>query len=246
MWPIIKKELRENAPYLLGAFVIVLLILDSVAFESGWILLGVRVLLDSRPDLLANASRVGAALSAINESWVLLCLVLAGAIALGQVYQERWRKTWPLLVHLPIPRSRMIFAKVLAGLLMYLIVLLPVALLLIARLYTPGVWPGPIHPYMFFPLLGFFLAGAMFYLAVFLSAFRPARWYATKWLPVFSAIPVWFATASFLSSLYLPGYWYDPNFMHTRRFFLAALATTVLSLAFVFWAIREQARTREY
>ena len=44
MWPIIKKELRENAPYLFGAFVIVLLILDFNAFDDGgWILLGVRI-----------------------------------------------------------------------------------------------------------------------------------------------------------------------------------------------------------
>ena len=57
--------------------------------------------------------------------WGQCCLSWRRAIALGQVYQERRRKTWPLLAHLPISRSRMIFAKVLAGLLMYLMVLLP-------------------------------------------------------------------------------------------------------------------------
>ena len=38
MWPIIKKEIRENARYLLGAFVIFLLILDFGAFDRGWVL----------------------------------------------------------------------------------------------------------------------------------------------------------------------------------------------------------------
>ena len=41
MWPIIKKELRENARYLLGAFVIVLFFLDMAAFDAGWTLVGV-------------------------------------------------------------------------------------------------------------------------------------------------------------------------------------------------------------
>ena len=50
MWPIIKKELREDAPYLFGAFGIVLLILDFNAFDDGgWILLGVPSLLTIRP-----------------------------------------------------------------------------------------------------------------------------------------------------------------------------------------------------
>ena len=48
MWPIIKKELRENARYLLGAFAIVLFFLDIGAFGSGWILLGFGRLLANR------------------------------------------------------------------------------------------------------------------------------------------------------------------------------------------------------
>jgi len=250
MWPIIKKELRENARYLIGAFAIVLLILDINAFGSGWILAGFGRLLADRSamvDFPLRAARSGDCLGRIiNDGWGQVCYLLSLAIALGQVYRERLRKTWPLLAHLPISRSRMILAKVLAGLLMYLMVLLPPMLLVIARLSTDGVWPGPIHPYMFFPLLVCFLAGAMFYLAVFLAALRPARWYATKWLPLFAAIPAWFVAGAYISSLNWPGRWYDPNFMFWRRSFLFELAIAVLSLAFVLWAIREEARTREF
>jgi hypothetical protein len=249
MWPIVKKELRENAPYLLGAFLIVLLILDINAFGSGWILVGFgRLLADqsAMADLPLRPARSGDCLGGINNGWHTVCIFLSLVIALGQVYRERQRKTWPLLAHRPIPRSRMILAKVLAGLLMYLIVLLPPVLLIIVRLSTDGVWPGPVYAYMFLPLPAFFLAGAMLYLAVFLAALRPARWYATKWLPAFAAIPAWIAAGSFISSLNWPSHWHDPNFMFWRRSFLCELAIAVLSLAFVLWAIREQARTREF
>jgi hypothetical protein len=250
MWPIVKKELRENALYLLGAFAIVLLTLDINAFGSGWILVGFgRLLADksATADFPLRAARSGDCLGRIiGDVWCAGCFLLSPAIALAQIYRERLRKTWPLLAHLPIPRSRTIFAKVLAGLLMYLIVLLPPMLLIIARLCTVGVWPGPILPYMFLPLPAYFLAGAMLYPAVFLAALRPAHWYATRWLPAFAAIPAWIAANSFIGSLSRLGYWHDPNFMFWRRIFLCELAIAVLSLTFVLWAIREQARTREY
>ena len=180
----------------------------------------------------------------INVTWSIACFILAGAIALGQVYQERRRKTWPLLAHLPMPRSRMIFAKVLAGLLMYLIVCLPAALLVIARLNTPGVWPGPIYAYMFLPMLAYFLAGAMLYLATFLTALRSARWYATKWFPLVVAGPACIAAANLHDFLNEPPYRH--NGMSVTGQLLLILAIELFSLALVLWAIREQARTREY
>ncbi|MGO8702658.1 MAG: ABC transporter permease [Candidatus Brocadiia bacterium] len=240
MWPIIKKEVRENAAYLLGAFAIFLFFLDMEAFDRGWILLGIPKLLNDRQVSWANIIYYAGA-GGIEGLWNSGCLLLAGAIAWGQVYQERRRKTWPLLAHLPIPRSRTIFAKVLAGLLMYLIVCLPLALLIIARLNTPGTWPGPIYAYMFFPLLTYFLAGAMFYLATFLSAFRLARWYATKWLPLMAAIPVYIVA----ESLNRPFSFWEIS-TGTAYMLLTVLVLAPLSLVVVPWAIREQARTREY
>jgi ABC-type transport system involved in multi-copper enzyme maturation permease subunit len=240
MWPIIKKEIRENARYLLGAFVIFLLILDFGAFDRGWVLLGIAMLLNGQHASWQNTTYYVAA-GGMEGSWNSACLLLAGAIAWGQVYQERRRKTWPLLVHLPIPRSRMVFAKALAGLLMYFIVCLPLALLDIARLNTPGVWPGPIYVSMFFPMLTYFLAGAMFYLTVFLSAFRSARWYATKWLPLMAAIPVYIVC----ECLNRPFSFWEVS-TGTPYMSLTVVVLTPLSLVFVIWAIREQARTREY
>ena len=140
----------------------------------------------------------------------------------------------------------MIFAKVLAGLLMYLIFFLPLALLIIARLNTPGVWPGPIYAYMFLPLLAHFLAGAMFYVATFLSAFRPARWYATKWLPLLAAVPAYIAAD--VADPYLRVHYFHVHWLYSWSLYelLAILALVPLNLALVLWAIREQARTREY
>jgi ABC-type Na+ efflux pump permease subunit len=167
---------------------------------------------------------------------------------LAQVYQERRRKTWPMLAHLPVPRSRMVFAKALAGLLMYLIVFLPAGLLIVARLNTPGVWPGPIYAYMFFTLLFTFLAGAMIYLATFLSALRPARWYATKWFPLVVAIPAYILAARATDPFDRPHYYWDNRMSETTDMWvlLIALALALLSMVLVLWAIREQARTREY
>ena len=247
MWPIIKKELRENAHYLLAAFAIALFFLDCTVFDCGWILLGVQRLLTSQSTPL-NAYSADAGFDyRLSGTCSSICLILAGAIALGQVYQERRRKTWPLLAHLPMPRSRMICAKVLAGLLIYLIICLPMALLVIARLNTRGVWPGPIYAKTFLSMLGPFLAGAMFYLAAFLSAFRPARWYATKWLPLIAALPAYLvvenATAFFSEPFYHWQRLMPYFFVYT---WLVSLAAALLSLPLVLWSIREQARTREY
>jgi len=247
MWPIIKKELRENASYLLGAFAIALFFLDCAAFDCGWILLGIPRLLMSQSTRLDPYSANAGFDHQLSGTCSSICLVLAGAIALGQVYQERRRRTWPSMAHLPIPRSRMICAKVLAGLLMYLIVCLPMALLVIARLNTPGVWPGPIYARTFLSMLGPFLAGAMFYLAAFLSAFRSARWYATKWLPLIAALPAYLLVGNVTAFFGQPLYYWQRLATHYLLYnCLASLAAALLSLPLVLWAIREQARTREY
>ena len=68
-------------------------------------------------------------------------------------------------------------------------------MLVIARLSTPGVWPGPIYAYMFFPLLVYFLAGAMFYLAVFLCRVPTGALVRDKVVSPVAAIPAWFVAA---------------------------------------------------
>ncbi len=250
MWPIIKKELRENARYLLGACAVVLFFMDCAACDAGWNLVGVARLLFGVDRSHVDTTSDAGLNRQLEVFFIYQSLLVTGAIALAQVYREQHRKTWPLLSHLPMPGSRMVFAKVLAGLLMYLIVFLPAALLIVARLNTPGVWPGPIYVYMFFPMLAYFLAGALFYLATFLCAFRPARWYATKWLPLLVVIPAYSVAKRAIDFLDPPRYYVlgqssESSSMHMSSL-LIPLAVTLLSLLFVLWAIREQARTREY
>jgi ABC-type transport system involved in multi-copper enzyme maturation permease subunit len=251
MWPVFQKEVRENALYLLGAFGVVLLIVDLSASDVGWSLIGFWASFEGRHRLTAIAARYAnnttlplISAPVLEGTWGFLCFLLSVATALCQVYREQVHRTWPLLAHLPLSRTRMIFAKALAGLFMYALVLVPVALLEIVALARGSLaWPGPLRAYMFFPVLDCIFAGAVLYLAVFLCALRPARWYATKWVLLIAAIVPWtIVSLQKRLSVFPSGYAH----IAAESSMLFAVFFALAGLGLIVWAIREQARTREY
>jgi ABC-type transport system involved in multi-copper enzyme maturation permease subunit len=243
MWRIMWKEFRETALYALAAFVLVLLVLDYSAAGAGWDFIHVMSGLRQQP---FSGYRTLSCIRGLDEQWGLLCIAIAGGIALWQLSSERLRHTWPLLIHLPITRVQIIFAKILAGLLMYLLLMGAVGAMVVARLLTPGVWYGPFYLRMAFPLLCTYLAGIVVYLAVFLAMLRPARWYSTKWLPALACAP------SILTAFAVPAIWpaqllpFERGSWENILVVCFVVVVNVLPVLLCLRGIRDEAQCREY
>ena len=189
MWMIFKKEWRENVLYLAGAFALVLLILDYIAFVYfSWSFLGISssflnkfLVVDSIPNYRVDPTLAG--------PWGVLCIIAAILLGLRQIYAEHLRRTWALLVQLPIGREKIIYAKFLAGLTLLAALFIPAGLLIVLRLRTPGVWPGPVYLSGFLPLLLYLIAGLACYQILLLTALAPLRWFGTRLLIPFAAAP---------------------------------------------------------
>jgi hypothetical protein len=234
MWTIIHKEFRENWMYLIGGIIIVLIGLNNAAGYMGW------------NYILPNESIVWTPryfTPIPTEAWALLCAWGATIIALKLVYEEQWRKTWPLLAHLPTTRGRMIYGKFLGGLIIYSLLTLPAGLLMVLRLSTPGVWPGPFHPFQIMELVYPWLGGIGIYIVAFFTALRPARWYGTKWVP---AVLILILYASFyrFGIRYVQSIWmYDQM---RGLLVLLSFASLTGATLLLLWGIKSQALTREY
>ena len=241
MWRIVAMELRERRVAMLGAMLVVLLSLHPATETHGWAFLvdihkaGVRAERYDQRDF-RNPLPV--------EAWGVICPVMAGMIALAKAYKDKRQGTWPLLAHLPVPRTRVVFGRFYAGLLMYLIFTLFPMLLMALRLMTPGVWPGPVNLGTVTPLIYPVLGGIGVYTIAFYAAFRPARWYGTKLLPLSGALVAGIAGAFVMQQSAVDQYSLS-RYRATNEFLpiiLIALAVSLLAL----WGIYETARTREY
>jgi ABC-type transport system involved in multi-copper enzyme maturation permease subunit len=247
MWAIFKKEWRENILYFAAAFVLVLLVLDFAAHVyRDWTFLGISSLLLEKSTPVQNIYNPQdpyynlRSFPILSGQWTAMCLVAAVLLGLRQSYTEHLRRTWALLVQLPIRREKVIYAKFLAGLTILTALFLPAGLLIVFRLSTPGVWPGPVDPIWFLPLLLHFLAALGCYQIIFLTALAPLRWLGTRLLIPLAAVPVlWLADR------------YEGNNGLTYRigmdleiwiFSGISLLVAVISLR----ALRAVARSREY
>lgn len=188
MWALIRKELRENRLYALGAFVVALVALDYAANAKGWDFLFIQWMVRLGEPRFFNEPEMTRILP--TEVWAACCGVCAALAALKVVYEERGRGTWAMLAHLPMTRERMVAGKFVAGLLLYLAVTVPAGALVAARMAMPGTVAAPYEAWQSWVLVIAALAGAMAYPFVFLAALRPARWYATKWLPLAPAFAI--------------------------------------------------------
>lgn len=196
MWALIRKELRENWLYALGALVGALVVLDYVANAKGWDFVFIQWMIRlgeprfySEPDM-ARILPI--------DGWAGCCGVCAALVALKVVYEERWRGTWAMLAHLPMTRERVMAAKLLSGILLYLTATVPAGALVAVRIAMPGTIAAPYEAWQSWVLVIPLLAGLLAYPLVFLAALRPARWYATKWLPLVPAF-IMCALAVFLT-----------------------------------------------
>jgi len=255
MWSLFKKEIRENTKFLSGGLVTLFILLEIGAHRRGWTVLlsgivwgrtvpGSAVRNDGIAPLLGGPLPV--------SEWFLACTIAALGICGFQIVGERIRGTLPLLAHLPVSGRRIVLTKLLAGCAMYAILLLPLGLALVGRLSVPGVYPGPFCLKASTSLVWPFLAGILIYFTAFAADLRPARWYATKWLLLFAALPA--VVAVFVLNVYWNMYrvnwsydWPEADGWPGQALVTAVSALVyLLLLGLIFWAILDQQRKAEY
>ena len=265
MWTIIKKEWRENVLYAASAFVIVLFVLDYTAYAHyNWSLLGISSLLLSE-QFLVYPSQYWPTPPTLETVWAPLCLIAAVLFGLRQIYTERARQTWALLIQLPMKREKVLYAKFFTGLMLLAAIFLPAGLLIVLRLSTPGVWPGPVYLIGFLPLLLYLLAALVCYLIIFLTALAPLRWFGTRLIIPFAAMPGLLLAQALVDrfrvyeeptlgnfGLFLERAFSipfqileEPVYVNNTRIWIF-LGITLLVAVMGLWALRSVARTREY
>jgi ABC-type transport system involved in multi-copper enzyme maturation permease subunit len=243
MWTMFKKEWRENARYVAGAFVFVLLVLDYTAYAFyHWSFLGISSsLLGKR--LQYGTSQNWQTLPMLENSWQSLCRTAAVLLGLKLISTEHLRQTWPLLMQLPMPREKILYAKLLAGLTVLASIFLPAGLLIILRLSTPGVWPGPVYAMGFLPLLLHFLAALAWFQITVLIALAPLRSFGTRLFIAIAAVPAPVLAQGLIERFRVYGGLRNEQI---DGWICILSGLTLLAAIMGLWAIRSVARTREY
>jgi len=169
MKALIDKELREN----LKVAVPVFLLLTVVCWLAAW---------DGGGNALLGAESL--------RIFSLMCAGFGAILGWLQIHHERPRDLRAFLVHRPITRTGIFFAKIIVGLLLYF---LAVSLPLIGYLIwisIPGHLGAPFEWGTAVPAAGWALAGPLWYFAAMLTSLREARWYASRGMGLAAALPV--------------------------------------------------------
>jgi hypothetical protein len=114
--------------------------------------------------------------------------IVAVMIALAQTLPENRGDKWGFLTHRPVSRSMLLAAKVLSGLLIYLIATgIPLACA-IWWVAVPGHLPLPFEPAMALPAIADLSCGIVYYFAAIIVGMREARWYGSRALSIGAAV----------------------------------------------------------
>ena len=116
--------------------------------------------------------------------------VLGFLMGLLQILPEKRRDLWAFLMHRPVSTLTLFAGKALAGAMLYAIAIgIPIVG---AAWYAaaPGHLNGPFDVRMPLDCVGAAFAGWPCYFAGLLVALRPARWYGSRILPLFVALPL--------------------------------------------------------
>ncbi len=169
MKALIDKELRENLKLAVPVFLVLSVICWFAAWDGGGnALLG------------ANSLRI----------FSLGCAGFGAALGWLQIHHERPRDLWAFLVHRPITRTQIFFAKMIVGLLLYFLAIgLPVLGYLV-WVSIPGHLSAPFEWGVALPAIGLALVGPLWYFAAMLTSLREARWYASRGMGLAAALPV--------------------------------------------------------
>jgi hypothetical protein len=169
MKTLIYKELRENLKLAVPVF----LLLSAFSIFAAW---------DGGGNALLSREFL--------RLFSLGCAGFAGALGWLQIHHERPRDLWAFLIHRPITRTKIFFAKIIGGLLIYFgTVSLPLLGYLI-WISIPGHVSAPFEWGMALPGIGCVLLGLLWYFGAMLTSVREARWYASRGLGLAAALPL--------------------------------------------------------
>lgn len=228
IWAMAAKELKETAwIWLIAGAALLLLAFDAMRIpilpEIVRVLLFQGVYADIRIPFLAGHIAAGV-------GWVMG--LFAVAMGLWQSYGESWRGTYPVLLHLPMPRRTVFGVKIAVGL--GLVCGLTAAALLAVCLWasTPGTHASPFEWGMTTTAWHTWFAMPIVYLGAFASGLLPARWYGTRLFPLATASA---ATGFMLladESAMLPGVLFFGCVLAAAAVFLAVIDHLVASCDF--------------
>lgn len=174
MKTIIRKELRENLKLALPACLVLTAFFMFAAWDGG----------------------MGLVDQGMVRMTSIFYAVFGAALGWLQIHHERPRDLWAFLVHRPISRTRIFFAKVVAGLLLYAVSIGLPMLGYIIWVQIPGHVGAPFEWAMVLPDWGCFLLGIVWYFAAMLTSLSRARWYASRGLGLAAAFPLHAAVLS--------------------------------------------------
>ncbi len=191
-WALIRKELREIAPYaIVGAVycLLVVLALHSTTrhIPSPLAIFGLTSGSTMDEERETPTPPFNGGLEGLLVTFTVLMLLGFG---LRQTLGEELKRTYPLLLHRPMGRNSLFLLKMSVGVAVYLFLTLSVILILAIDSAVPGHYAYPFKWEMVFSSLTIPVGGIAFYLVIFLTGLRRERWYGTRWLPAIAGFMV--------------------------------------------------------
>jgi len=184
---LVKKELHETRAFAALALVFFLVYLSDLTGKGNpWL----SWLLDYVPGMGGTPSEV----PFVQDNFESMLFFIGGALAIALGFrQSAWEPsqgTALYLLHLPMCRRAIIVTKLMTGIgLLLFCTLLPIVSYAIWAA-LPRMHAGPFEWSMTGPAFRTWLTLPLVYLGSFASGIRPARWFGSRLLPLFSfAVP---------------------------------------------------------
>lgn len=176
------KELRENAKWAL---------LTMIAFGAA---AAFGVVYNTQNNALYHNDGITVAKKTFLMATTFGAPAVALFLAFLQVLPELKTDRWAALLHRPVPATSIFWAKVLAGVLLYLAAVGLPYLAIVAWVAAPGSFATPFTPGMLQPSLVDLCAGLLYYFAALTIALQRGRSLFLYPLPLLAALHVSFFT----------------------------------------------------
>jgi len=180
---LLRKELREDLPWLLTAMAVFLLtgglILHIASYEAKASLESWK----SGTALNFFSSGFYSPLSGVGVWLFLISIGLGIALGIRQFWLPGFMKTWGFEIHRSVSRSLILWAKLSASAVIFVLAVGLLWTVFYLCAFWPGVFLVPPPSRIFIEGWIFIVLGYVIYLGVALSGLSRAKWYTTKLFP---------------------------------------------------------------